>query len=159
VLGLCSAALGLWCCLRRPPRCTSWCDWCLRSGTTPSNTVVRTVSVRLTRRIYSSRRLWSIVSATGLGPGRCEVNGREHLSVPMNRPARYHVESSHRPHSPPSHTVELLQIRRRGGVQRPKRWPSGAPIRDVTNSMSTWSSMVDGMAGVALAELAHGWMQ
>ena len=30
---------------------------------------------------------------------------------------------------------------------------------DVTNSLSTWCSMVDGMAGVALAELACAWMQ
>ena len=44
-------------------------------------------------------------------------------------------------------------------VRRLRTSTSGAPIRDVTNSMPTWCSMVDGMAGVALVRLACAWME
>ena len=42
-----------------------------------------------------------------------------------------------------------VSIRGRAGRRRLRRSTSGASIRDVTNSMSTWFSMVEGMAGVA----------
>ena len=52
-----------------------------------------------------------------------------------------------------------VRIRGRAGRRRLQTSPSGAPISGVTDSMSTWFSMVDGMAGVAHNELAQGWMQ
>jgi hypothetical protein len=44
-------------------------------------------------------------------------------------------------------------------VRRLQTSISGAPISGVTNTMTTWFSMVDGMTAVVHNELAHGWME